>query len=72
MFEAGSILQFVVGIFMSVATLGTQLHCMPYKTDKENRLAVAAHVLVFLTFFTGLIGKLDPSTFKGYDAQVRE
>ena len=43
---------------------------MPFKGLRENKLAVGSHVLVFVAFFAAMLGKLDPSTFKGFDADV--
>ena len=43
---------------------------MPFKGARENKLAVGAHVLVFVAFFAAMLGKVNPSTFKGFDADV--
>jgi len=43
---------------------------MPFKRSRENKLAIATNVLVFVAFFSAMLGKLDPTTFKGYDADV--
>ena len=43
---------------------------MPFKGARENKLAVGAHVLVFVAFFAAMLGKVNPSTFKGFDADI--
>ena len=43
---------------------------MPFKNSRENKLAVWSHVLIFVAFFSAMLGKLDPSTFKGFDGDV--
>ena len=55
---------------MSVLIFGMHLRYMPFKRARENKLAVASHVLVFVAFFSAMLGKLDPSTFKGFDGDV--
>ena len=45
--------------------------CAVVRAGVAPALALAlAHILVFLTFFTAMMGKLDPSTFKGFDARL--
>ena len=55
---------------MSVMALGVQLRLMPYTRDREDYLATASHVLVFFSYFSAMLGKLDPSTFKGFDGDL--
>ena len=43
---------------------------MPFKGARENKLAILGHVLVFVAFFAAMLGKVNPSTFKGFDADV--
>ena len=43
---------------------------MPFKGARENKLAILGHVLVFVAFFAAMLGKVHPSTFKGFDGDV--
>ena len=43
---------------------------MAFKGARENKLAILGHVLVFVAFFAAMLGKVHPSTVKGFDADV--